>query len=204
MGHDAAQAQSRRGRDGAGERDDAGIAGGQAAAVLAAVDLDQKREHDVSLGGKVRRGRNDILRIRHQDQVGAGFPYARRMRELVRHDSGRIEDVAIARAREVLGLLQRRDRDARRIGRDARDIDRLRGFQMCAQRDPERGATRAHRGAIALETVEIEHEARRLEREQGVLFGRRHHASSRSGRSEVSMKSGAAPSCAGSPMRLCQ
>ena len=74
MGHDAAQAQSRRGRDSAGERHDAGIACGQAATVLAAVDLDQKREHDVALGREARRGRNDIRRIRHQDQVGAGFP----------------------------------------------------------------------------------------------------------------------------------
>ena len=184
-----------------------GIACRQAAAVLAAVDLDQKRERDVALGREARRGRNDIRRVRHQDQVGAGLLDARRMRELVRHDCRRIEDVAIARAREVLGLLQRRDRDAERraTGRDARDIDGLRGLQMrAAARRRAWRSVRASRRNCARGG---------RDRARGAASRARARSSFRSTASRRAPAAAAArfprsPAwrhrCAGSPMRLCQ
>ena len=65
------------------------------------------------------------------------------------------------------------------------DIDRLRGFQVRTQCDVERGAALAHRGAVPFEAIEIEDEARRLEREQR-RFRRTHQTISVSGVSERS------------------
>ena len=113
----------------------------------------------------------------------------------------RIEDVAIARAREVLGLLQGRDRDAaaHRWSRCARHR-RISRFS-----DAARSATPsvAQRARIA---AQFRSSRSRSSTRRGVSSASKefcpvgeHHASSRSGRSEVSMKSGVAPSCAGQP-----
>ncbi len=99
--------------------------------MFAAIDLDQERERDAIVRREDRRSRGDIERVGHQNEIASGLALdARRMGEFCRHDAGGAENVAIAAAGEILGFLQRRDRDAERRSRggNARNVERFRGL----------------------------------------------------------------------------
>jgi hypothetical protein len=101
--------------DRARELDNGCIARGQPRAMLAAVDLDHKRQRDALRGGKARSRFHHQRAVSGKDQVGTGLGHdAGRMRELVGHDRRRQQQVAIACVREVAGLLQGGYRQARR------------------------------------------------------------------------------------------
>ncbi len=85
----------------------------------------RNEQRDLVLGREARAAATTSAESVIRIKVGAGRHDARRMRELVRHDGRRIEDVEKPAFGEVLRLLQRRHRDAERrtACRDLRHID---------------------------------------------------------------------------------
>src|SRR5262249_55480119 len=112
---------------------------------------------------------------------------------------------------EIIGLLEGGDGDAARgVDRARGHRGRLGGLQMRAQADAERLRAGEHARAILLQPLDVEDEARRLERIEALRvsveerFNAGHLTSSTSCRSDAAVKSGRHGSTGASPMRLCQ
>ena len=113
MGQHAAELELRRRIDRTRDLDDGSVGRRKSAAVLAAIDLDQEREAHAVFLREARGLPHHRERVGHQNEIAAGgLPNAHGMGELGRNDSGGADNVGIAVTGKILGLLERRDRDA--------------------------------------------------------------------------------------------
>jgi hypothetical protein len=95
--------------------------------------------------------------------AGAGGVELGDLRQLLRRDADRVEDVGDAVGGEILGFGEGRDGDAAGLSgqRQARHLDRLRGLHVRAQRHALGGQRLGHAGDVAQQDRPVEHEAGR-------------------------------------------
>jgi hypothetical protein len=142
----------------------------QPGAPVAGVELDQHLEARAKLG----RARADAARhvevVRDNSDPGARGLKARHPSQLVERDSDPVDHVGKAVLGEILGFLERGDRDATGMARgcEPADFGGLGGLHVRSQVDAQAARARAHARDIGLQTAPVEDQGR------GIQFGQLH------------------------------
>ena len=153
MGHHAGQAAAQTG----GEFEQEVAVGMHPAALLAAVDFDQGAWRRRLAGD--RAGHRRV--VGDHDDLRAGGVQLAHLLQLLRRDADRVEDVRDAVAEKIFRLGQGGDGDAAWLAgeRQARDLDRLGGLHVRAQRHIEARQGSGHRADVTLQDGAVEHQA---------------------------------------------
>ena len=136
-----------------------------AAAVVAAIDLQEEVERQPRASRRVVEQRRDAHVVRDEREAFAELRQLDRLVELPRLDGNRVGDVFEAVRREGARLGERGDGNAARarLGLDARHLDTLMRLDVRAQGSPEPSDARRHPLRVPPHAPHVQDERRRLD-----------------------------------------